>query len=364
MLFRCVLAMLTIFISCTAHAGFIKIYSKNLEKDEDVSGRYDNKTCRMEVDDTYQYGNVRNNRCVVVSGGDVTEKYEKFEVLVDNDERFKGFKPNYAVFVPKGDDSDQHIEMFFSLKYRISDSKMVEGYKYDNYAFLSYTGKFDFFWSSRDSSPVINRINNPEIHYRKYLSEDSALGGLVEKYWDIAYGHESNGQDITDVTAFTNFGENAVERVSRGWDYISYEYKFEINNKLNCEFLDFSCLYAQIYTRAFLHDGILQGKREEDIFWDSSVDAEIKEYDGLRLTFGKEHPFGKSKYSTQGASVEYRTGTRDTGSNNTFTFNYRQEVRVFGLKLPIYIKYFSGYGDEISTYHERDRLFSFGLQFR
>jgi hypothetical protein len=46
----------------------------------------------------------------------------------------------------------------------------IKGYEQRNEFFLAYTGEFDFYWNTRDSSPVVNRINNPGAHYRRHIN--------------------------------------------------------------------------------------------------------------------------------------------------------------------------------------------------
>lgn len=343
----------------TSLAAFVK-YDNSSQKQID---RYDNEICRSKSDNTYNYGKISNNACLIdLDEGTITA--EDFEVYDDNKPRFDSYKPNYVGYIPDRGDTEAHIEMLYSIKYRISDIKINENRPYDNYLFLAYTGKFDFFWGSKDSSPVINRLNNPELHYRRYLSNPYEETNFSHKYIDFAYGHESNGQVISDAVSFSNSGPDAIDHVSRGWDYISAEYKFELYNKPDCEFVELSCFYGHIYVRSFQNDGLLQGKIEDRIFWDPTVDAKIEDFDGLRLIFGKEHPFGDNLFPTKGIWITYTTGISSPGEHNSFTLNYRKQFHIWDFKIPVYIRYFNGYGNEIVTYHTRDRIIMLGLQFR
>ena len=354
-----ILAFTLINVSSVSEAAFI-LYDRNNQKDID---QYDNEICRSKIDGNYSYGKIDDNRCIINIDANAVET-TSFEVLEDNAPRFKSYKPNYVGFIPNTHDTDAHVEMFYSFKYRISDIRINENHPFDNYLFLAYTGKFDFFWGSKDSSPVINRLNNPELHYRRYLSAPGKEGNFIHKYIDFSYGHESNGQVISDITSFLDAGNDAIDHVSRGWDYLSFDYKFEINNKNGCDFIDTSCFYGYAYLRTFLHDGILQGAVEDEIFWDPAINTRIEDFDGVRLIFGKEHPFGKGKFPTKGVWVNYRTGISSPGKNNSFSLNYRKEIHLWDFKLPLYARYFNGYGNEIVTYHKRDRIVMFGLQFR
>ena len=181
-----ILAFALINVHTASEAAFIH-YDRDNQKYID---QYDNEICRSKIGDEYSYGKIDNNQCII-STDTGTIEVASFEVLEDNTPRFTSHKLNYVGFVPNTQDTESHVEMFYSFKYRISDLKINENYTFDNYLFLAYTGKFDFFWGSKDSSPVINRLNNPELHYIKFLSAPRKEGEFIHRHIDIAYGHES-----------------------------------------------------------------------------------------------------------------------------------------------------------------------------
>lgn len=337
--------------------------------------------CRVNYEGFYISGEVNRGKCVVHDNNETVEK-DEFEILINDVSKFKSYKPNYAVYVPRERDDlsgdDEHLEVFYSFRYRMSDYRLWEDLDYNNYFFLAYSGKFDFYTDilhdtpdSRESSPVINRLNNPEVHYRVYLSPKGSQGGLFSKYFDFAFGHESNGQTL-GADSYKDFrdndkdGVNFVDYISRGWDYLSFEYKFEYDSKSSCNTYTFSCLYGHFYTRRFIPDGPLQGRIDDDIFWQptGNTEAQIDDFDGLRFIFGKEYPSNPGDPPSKGYWVTYRTGINNTGEFNTFSINLRHDVGILGFKLPVYLKYFHGYGKELSTYHEKDKELTIGLQFR
>jgi outer membrane phospholipase A len=327
-------------------------------------------------------GEVNQGKCIILVNNKAIKKNE-FEILINSVSKFKSYRPNYMVYVPReGDDpsqDDEHLEVFYSFKYRMTENKAFKCLDNNNYGFLAYTGKFDFYTDifhetpdSRDSSPVINRLSNPELHYRVYLSPEDKQSGFFNRYIDFAFGHESNGQTL-DVDSYEAFRDNTkdgvhfVDYISRGWDYWSFEYKLEYDSKSDCGSKAFSCLYGHFYTRKFISDGPLQGAIDDEIFWPTTIntDAQIENFDGLRLIFGKEHTSEPGNPPSRGYWITYRTGIRSAGKFNTFTINLRQDVSFFGLfEMPLYIKYFNGYGRELTTYHEKDTELSIGLQFR
>ncbi len=108
-------------------------------------------------------------------------------------ERFQPYQMNYMIWqFTSGDDAA--LEVQYSLKYDLFRKQQREKRFYN--AYLSYTGKFDFYMFTRDSSPVINRTSNPALHYRYSVNIDS--GNLC--WLDFGVEHRSNGQ-VTDAQA-------------------------------------------------------------------------------------------------------------------------------------------------------------------
>lgn len=79
--------------------------------------------------------------------------------------------------------------------------------------YAMYTGEFDFYWGSRPSGPVINRISNPGLHYRRYLG-DFAGHGL--KWYDLGVEHRSNGQTTDPLAAGATTTYRAEEEYLAG----------------------------------------------------------------------------------------------------------------------------------------------------
>ncbi len=323
--------------------------------------------CRASINGRIHYGVVHQQQCHL-DIDNLTIIREDYDVLVDEDVRLQAYLPTYVVYVPETDTDDTQLEVHYSFKYRLSDERLIHSIKHNNELYLSYTGKFDFYWTpggaSRESSPVINRLNNPELHYQVNLKPKFSPGLFVHRSIDFALGHESNGQSIDNLASFNDQGVYALDYVSRGWDYLSLNYQFEVNNKEDCRYVEWSCISGELYLRSFFEDGPFQGEIEDEIFWDPTVSARIEDYDGLRLTLGKEHSSGINNFPTRGFWLTYRTGIANTGDNNSFTLNLRKEVSFFGIKLPLYLKYFNGYGSELVSYHRKDKILMLGLQLR
>ena len=75
-------------------------------------------------------------------------------------ERFKSYEPNYGIWrFIEGDEDDDALTAHYSFRYDFRGGPGVNLY-------LAYTGEFDFYMGTRESAPVINRLNNPAIHLR------------------------------------------------------------------------------------------------------------------------------------------------------------------------------------------------------
>lgn len=141
--------------------------------------------------------------------------------------RFAAYEPSYAVY-RKADNDDNALTARYSFQYVLWGKSKFEPCAYADggchYAYLSYTGEFDFYVGSRDSSPVINRVSNPALHWRHMLDG---------KYWiDAGVEHRSNGQS-TEITspddaaraqqAYLKRDHAYFDGVSRGANYVSIQ---------------------------------------------------------------------------------------------------------------------------------------------
>ena len=148
--------------------------------------------------------------------------------------RFRAYRPNFALIRADslGESEDgAHIEYNFSTRYNISTFGTDKRWETS----LAYTGRFDFFRGSRPSSPIVNRLNNPELFFRR---RDRSREGIFD-YFQVAYGHESNGQQINTQELFDSDARaNRNDFISRGWDYISFEKKYSRywkHDKIKCK---------------------------------------------------------------------------------------------------------------------------------
>ena len=287
----------------------------------------------------------------------------------------KGYRDNYVSQMPEFSGNEKHSEFFFSFWHPITDENAFFQ-DISNFSFISYVGKFDFFWvldggETRASGPVVNRLNNPEIHYRiGWLPFFGQTDPAVE-YLDLAFGHESNGQTIDDVDTFyreIERGRNAIDSVSRGWDYISLEARSALFGAEDSN--GNKGAYLTVNLRNYFQNGGLSHK-EDDIFWDITNSSRIEEFDGLRLSFEYKR-LDAALFNDSGAggfllganlSIDIRTGISSAFDNVSTTTDLSFLISILDFHLPLFVRYFDGYGDEIVRYHEHSSYRAFGLKF-
>ena len=287
--------------------------------------------------------------------------------------RFQHNKPNYLLVRQDSlETDDNNIELNLSLRYRILGDNLFEGKSLA----LAYTGRFDFFWSSRESSPVINRLNNPELLFRSApeRGEDSTF-----KFVQIGYGHESNGQFIDSQEQYDRFNDPYKEEyLSRGWDYLTFETKLEIDllsirnspaNDGQCK-QRLSCVNAWFNFRQYLSHGLLQGEIEDHLFRPNDrVSGGIGRVTGIKTILSSESKIvGTRTFDSYEIRIEHVTGIEKPYFRNSFQTSFRLTTNLrFNkneIKLPLLFTYFDGYGEEIVDYAHRTHFWGIGLSFR
>jgi len=183
-------------------------------------------------------------------GQSVDPELEKY--LDMKQPRFKAYEPNYGIWQWTEDD-EEALEAHYSFRYlftgpdctdenrsRKQDKKeCMENYWNRWEWYLSYTGEFDFYMTTRDSSPVVNRISNPAVHSRWYFGlEDSEFIASL-KYVDVAFQHLSNGQTfeadtmengllVTQTEYMNDPNGPFFDTISRSVNFVSVEASFRL----------------------------------------------------------------------------------------------------------------------------------------
>ena len=231
--------------------------------------------------------------------------------------------------------------------------------------FGGFNGRFAQYIETRESAPVIGKRFNPFLVARMWFKD-------VNSYWELGYGHESNGQSITTESAYQSRRDALIsegqdpnfanDNISRGWDYISASF---VNDSLVGDRFP---LKKRIDLRYWLEDGFLQQGAEEVYPWENRSDGKRrKEVDGIRLAVTYEG-FQKNDSSTKDSKkilAEYLTFQYTTGYKNIFDY---QTVKVeFGVAIydvPIVIWGSSGYNSDIADYYKKVDSFGFAFKFR
>ncbi len=129
---------------------------------------------------------------------------------------------------------------------------------------------------SEESSPVVGMRYNPKLIFRTMLEhtpkENANKKGSYLHYWDISYGHESNGQKISSRAQYDLYSQQvgdkeiANDAISRGWDYFELTYGLE-NKQITASSKTFSVI---VHLKYFLPWGIFEGHKEEYQSWENN----------------------------------------------------------------------------------------------
>lgn len=108
------------------------------------------------------------------------------------------------------------------------------------------------------------------------MCRDCVYDRTNPSYWVFGYGHESNGQRISDPQAYRLAADAADlrgdpeiaarESISRGWDYLSIGWVKEWNTPFLANLAGRT--ETQIEYRHDLDHELFQGDREEDNVWE------------------------------------------------------------------------------------------------
>jgi outer membrane phospholipase A len=262
-----------------------------------------------------------------------------------------GNEPSYFAFAHDSGSSENHIEFYLSIKYPLLTTLVERYLGQDSRLYFDYNGKYDFYAFSRNSSPIISRLQNPGVMYERTWP---AVPHLHLQSLKTGYFHESNGQTV-DTRAEYLATEHASDYVSRGWDYIPLVLKFAVTEKRHGIFGNF---YLYLQGRYFLDRQLFRDKREDQVFWETLAEQpHIEDYDGIRTTLSTVFILPYFEAREIKFSAIFRTGYRD------FNLSQRYEATFRLFDVPLYVYYFRGYGVEISTYQEKGSTYGIGFEF-
>jgi hypothetical protein len=250
-------------------------------------------------------------------------------------------------------------------------------------AYLAFTGKFGFYYGTRDSDPVLAKAYVPKLLIR-YTPDSARAGGSFWRrqdrpvyedwsYLDFAYAHESNGQSIDTAPAYDlerrmnrDNPQFALDKVSRGWDYVQVaaKYSFFRTPPSDPTAEPWQRLAAYVDIRYFLNDGLLQGHPEQYHSFEDDRDAKPREavagvLSAVEYEWRKDLlPFWPRILENPRVQVQLETGYDPLFKYNTIRF----EVGAKLMELPIALWYEDGYDSSLARYYKRTRAVGIGLR--
>lgn len=240
--------------------------------------------------------------------------------------------------------------------------------------FFSASTRFSQYIKTRKSSPVVARRYNPELFLRLWQPNGN--------FFDIGYGHESNGQSINDEDSFRKAQEKFVkpsdneldnldtfienplfarDELSRGWDYFSFRWRKQWASNL------FSIKDSRVESRfefkRFLSEGFLQGAPEEYQTWedDGRRLRPRDEYDGLVYSLQYFLPTASCEFLICLTKIEIEQAT---GYQNIFQHNSTElqlTMNIFDIPFHVWGK--SGYNNDIVDYYDYTNSWGIGFDF-
>jgi hypothetical protein len=152
-------------------------------------------------------------------------------------------------------------------------------FNYQHFAlFFSGTVRGGQYIWGRPSAPVVEKRFNPQLFLRWWVPDDAGRES-PNRFVDLIYAHESNGQSITSEERFNeqreiyrkleNFPDSqlaadrslrsARDAISRGWDYIGVNASWSWRNERHV---------ALLKMREYLPWGLLQKDAEQSNEWE------------------------------------------------------------------------------------------------
>lgn len=291
------------------------------------------------------------------------------DVLLPGTDRFGPFEPNYVIckFVSGFDNS---INLHYSFYYIFHKGRLGK-------VFLKYTGEFDFYAlvpiaeGHRNSSPVINRISNPGIHYRtSEFCGDQNESPL--KWIGVGIEHLSNGQvvDVSDTlnggyitqSEFENGNEEYFDFLSRGSDYISAEFFLKWGKFDDALFSD---SHQEEHSLSLWTRAKCFYSNSSNIMWGELAhsDTSIEDYDIARFVLTQNNKYPNSWLAELQFGLEYTIGKKCFQTDSldiTILAKIKWNEK---FRTPFYLRAHAGPSDVFSDYTRVRNSWGFGLLF-
>ena len=256
-----------------------------------------------------------------------------------SESRLRVFEPNYFVY-RWAEDDESALRARFSMAYLTKDFGSNGEYQLlkDSEIYFSYVGEFDFYMGTRDSGPVINRLNNPAVHWRKKLD--------YLEWVDISLEHKSNGQS-TEVKspreiervelAYQEKDHNFFDTISRGSDFFAVE----LNKK-------FSAHKISVYSKIKLYLDM-----DTDVTWGKlkGEGVQLSDYDRVTTVIRKKIGDGE-------VSVDWTLGDK-LAKTDSWNLDYLISRK---WDIPLYFRVHLGPLYTLSNYTEDEKYFGVGIK--
>lgn len=271
--------------------------------------------------------------------------------------RLKNHEPIFAGYTWDSDDVG-FLDVTVSLQYPILAHTLEEGKRFGLLPYFAFTARFAQYIGTRESSPVIAKRYNPKFFLRYALSEFPDSGESPDRYLDLEYAHESNGQGVDTQQSFDSLAqalgsaEYARDYISRGWDYLGLTWKHTLR---------WEPTSLRMYVSRKWYCGcLLQGDVEQLFpFEEPREITAIKQVSGWRAVLALDT--GRGNPIVDRATLILDTGTRDTFKYNTA----RIELGIPAVKnftgVPLVLWARTGYLSDLAQYYQK--VTSYGVAF-
>jgi len=300
--------------------------------------------------------------------------------------RFRRYEPNYVVYQWTQHD-ESSFRFHYSFRYLFFTPDCVGPYRrldpsadraqavkemrncfatsgHGHELYMMYTGEFDFYWGTRPSGPVVNRISNPGFHYRKYtgLPSDAERGF---KWFDFGLEHRSDGQTVDpkleEMTpagpvrvaqvAYDKSDYQYFDKVSRDTNYLTSETHLLVNRRLD--------LYARV---KWLYFG-----NETEITWGPLADQNVKmrDYDRFRFIFKytfRGRRLDRAEREQGHVSFEWTVGDKALQSDSA-NFGLYMPIHTTIGDLPFFARLHLGPMHTLSNFTQSQSSIGIGLMF-
>jgi hypothetical protein len=283
-----------------------------------------------------------------------------------NSSLIQSYEPN-TIGLTKDDDDVGFMEFKVSVKSPIVFEYFYWLYEksggFTPFPYFAFTGRFGQYIGTRNSSPVIGKRFNPKLFFLFNVKQS-----YLESF-EVSIGHESNGQKVDSLNTFNDLASDeekpqyAYDYLSRGWDYV------ELNSKFNYEASFPYMLDVEQYLsfKYFLPYGPMQGKPEEYNLWENNPEGKIRsEVNGIYLLSKLTASSVMHVKNAENVIIKYGIKYAlilETGYTKPFKFvSQRHELTLNLLGFPMMVYYSNGYNSDLAQYFKRVESWGIALE--